>query len=428
MAQAGRTYATLDDWIAREAIAFDIHSRGSFNAAVDRMLAALGESAALLGLGEPTHGAAEFLVLRNRLFHRLVEAHGYTAIAIESSFPRARIADDFIAGSGGGGQGGAGVAIGRVLETGFSHGFGRHDANRELVEWMRRHNADASHAVRLRFYGFDSPTEMTGTDSPRQLLHFALDYLASVETPAAQERRRRRIDLLIGDAAAWENPAAMMDPTKSVGSSSEAGSLRVETEELISELHVRRPELIARSGPDLYGEALRHAIGARELLNYHAALARQSRDRIAECLGIRDATMADNLAYAVERERGRGGKVLAFAHNSHLKRGQAQWQLGPHALTWWAAGSHLHHMLGDRYAVIGTGVGASGAMGLGEPEPGTLEAYLSATPGPARFVPTRRGQGLPAPVVAALATRSANPAYFPFTPQSITDFDWLALV
>ena len=85
---------------------------------------------------------------------------------------------------------------------------------------------------------------------------------------------------------------------------------------------------------------MQHASLARQLLNYHAALARPSANRIAELLGIRDLMMADNLAYAVTRERGRG-KVLAFAHNSHLKRGQAQWQLGPHALAWWPAGAHL---------------------------------------------------------------------------------------
>ena len=41
-----------------------------------------------------------------------------------------------------------------VKELGFGHGFGQLDANRELVEWMRRYNADPSHRVEasvLRF-------------------------------------------------------------------------------------------------------------------------------------------------------------------------------------------------------------------------------------------------------------------------------------
>jgi hypothetical protein len=42
----------------------------------------------LLGSGEALHGGEETLRFRNRLFQRLVELHGYSAIAIESSFPR----------------------------------------------------------------------------------------------------------------------------------------------------------------------------------------------------------------------------------------------------------------------------------------------------------------------------------------------------
>ena len=168
-------------------------------------------------------------------------------------------------------------------------------------------------------------------------------------------------------------------------------------------------------------------MAARHLLNYHAALARTSDNRIAELLGIRDLSMADNLAYMVSRERGRG-KVLAFAHNSHLKRGKAEWQLGTDLLIWRPAGSHLNEMLGPRYAVIGTAVGSSVANGIGQPEAGTLEARLTAMPEPALFIPTHKGQGLPASEIASLPTRFGsmkNPTYFPLTPQSFTDFDWL---
>lgn len=40
-----------------------------------------------------------------------------------------------------------------VRDVGFSHGFGALEANRELVAWMRRYNADPSRRVKLRFYG-----------------------------------------------------------------------------------------------------------------------------------------------------------------------------------------------------------------------------------------------------------------------------------
>jgi len=407
--EASATNATLDDWIAREATPFSIDSPRTFNTAVDKVMASLGDSVELLGVGEALHGGKDILMLRNRLFQRLVEAYGYSAIAIESSFLRARVVNEYVAGRGP-------ASYEAVQDSGFSHGFGRLNANRELVEWMRRYNADPSHRVKLQFYGFDSPTEMTGSDSPRQVLHFVLDYLALVDT-SSDQMYRQRIDQFLGPDAAWENPAAMMDPAKSIGLSPEATALRIETEDLISKLRVRRPELVAKSDESRYLEAVQYA-----------SVARKSGERFVELLGIRDALMADNLAYMVSRERSRG-KVLAFAHNSHLQRGKVQWQLGTDVYTWWPAGSHLNEMLG--YAVIGSAVGVSDTNGIGQPEAGTLEARLTAVPGPARFIPTHKGQGLPAAEIAALPTRSGsmkNPTYFALTSQSFTDFDWLAVL
>ena len=415
-------YTTLDDWILHEAVPFSVDSSETFNASIDRVIASLDESVELLGFGEALHGGEDILIFRNRLFQRLVETHGYSAIAIESSFPRARVVNEYIAGHGP-------ASYEAVQDTGFSHGFGRLNANRELVEWMRRYNAAPSHSVKLQFYGFDSPTEMIGTDSPRQVLHFVLDYLSSIDNDSSQEHRER-IDLLLGQDADWENPAASLDPTQSIGLSPAATALRIETEDLISELCARRPELVAKSDKSHYLEAMHYASVARQLLNYHAVLAQNSGDRLVRLLGIRDALMADNLAYMVSFERGRG-KVLTFAHNSHLKRGKAQWQLGTDLLTWWPVGSHLNEMFGPRYAVIGSAVGVSDANGIGQPDAGTLEERLTAVPGPVRFIPTHRGQGLPASEIEALPTRSGsmkNPTYFPLTPQSFTDFDWLAVL
>lgn len=440
-------HSTLDDWISREAIPFSLVSSETFHAALDKLITSLDPSVELLALGESLHGDSDILNLRNRVFQRLVEKHGYTAIALESSFPRARVVNDYVLGVAG-----DQAKYDAIQETGFSHGFGHHDTTRQLVEWMRSYNAEPGHPIKLHFYGFDSPTEMMGSDSPRQLLHFVLDYLAAIDSARCQDRRQR-VDSLLGQDADWENPAAMFDPKKSVGLSPAATALRIETEDIITELQIRRPELVTANDLDRYLEASHYACLARQLLNYHAAVARESSRRTAELLGIRDAMMADNLAYIVSRERGRmetrrvsegghckpasgtshqcnQGKVLAFAHNMHLQRGTAQWQLGPDLLTWWPAGAHLHHLFGPRYAAIGFAIGISANQGIGPPEPGTLEARLTALAGPSLFIPTHRGQGLPAAEVAALPTRSPstkNSTYFPLTAQSLMDFDGLVV-
>src|SRR6266513_579163 len=252
MSQPASMYASLDDWIRDEAIQFSVDSPDSFNAALDKVFASLESSVDLLGFGEALHGGEDILMLRNRLFQGLVETHGFSAIAIEgSSFPRARVVNDYVAGRGP-------ASYEAVQDTGFGQGFGRLDANRELVEWMRRYNADPSHRVELRFYGFDIPTEGYCIASPSQVLHFVLDYLASIDRASGQEHRQR-MDSLLGPDSDWENPAAYADPTKWIGLSPAATALRIETEDLITELRTRRPALVAQSDQDRYSEALHYA-------------------------------------------------------------------------------------------------------------------------------------------------------------------------
>src|SRR4051794_37231854 len=282
MTPATPTHVTLDDWIAREAVPFSVDSPAeTFNVAIDQVIGALGDSVELLGFGEALHGGEEILVLRNRLFRRLVEAHGFTAIAVESSFPRGRLVNEYVGGEAGrGGTAGAGGASGpasydAIQDAGFGHGFGRLEANRELVEWMRGYNAELgggpSSGARLRFYGFDMPGVAAGPASPGEVLHFALDYLASLDAAGA-EGLRRRIDPLLREDADWENPMAWRDPAKSAVLLSGATALRVETEELISALRTRRPEWVAGSDAGRYREAVHYAEVARQLLNFYAAL------------------------------------------------------------------------------------------------------------------------------------------------------------
>ena len=292
-------YATLDEWIKKEAIPFAVDAAESLNAAVDKVVSSLDGSVELLGFGEALHGGEDILLFRNRLFQRLVEAHGYCAIAIESSFPPGRAVDEYIAGRGP-------ESFEAVRDTGFSHGFGRLGANRELVEWMRlptptlpaaSSSASTVSTVRpkwARATAQDSScilSSITSLQLMRREPGFFMNgsTLSSAGTPTGRTRRR-----------SWT-------PRSRWACRPAATELRVETEDLIAEISVRRPELAAQSGDDRYLEAVHYASAARQLLGYHAALARSSGDRTARLLGRRDAMMADNLAYIVDAS-GAGGR------------------------------------------------------------------------------------------------------------------------
>ena len=87
MSYPAPTYATIDEGTAKESISFSVDSPKIFKDAVNKVMASLDNSVELLGFGEALHGCEDILKLCNRLFQRLVEAHGYSSIALESSFP-----------------------------------------------------------------------------------------------------------------------------------------------------------------------------------------------------------------------------------------------------------------------------------------------------------------------------------------------------
>jgi erythromycin esterase-like protein len=395
----------LRNWIARSAIGLDAANP---RAAVDKLLAALPPEIELLGLGEPTHMMEIFLSFRNRVFKHLVENHGFTAVAIESSFPRSGVINRYIGAI----PGFAGESYDEIAPLGFSHNLAPLEGSRHLIEWMRGYNS--AHEKKLMFFGFDAPTEYMYSDSPRACLHFALDYLANVD-PATAGDLRPQIDALLGTDADWENPAANMDYTKSIGRSPAARNLLPLAEKLLQVLRQLRGSH--------HLEALQHADLARQLLVYHAHVAANDPNRLANLLGLRDAMMAKNLIALLTRERLRtGGKIFVFAHNAHLQRGLARWQ----NMTWVPAGERVHAELATRYAAIGTAL-SSIPGGIGSPEPGTLENLLAASHSNV-LIPTRPISRLAHDFEHLPTRKPPNPGYFPFTGESVRNFDALALL
>lgn len=416
---SGTAPSTLSDWITHDARPLALVEPDQLDHDIDAFVDALGPEVRILGFGEPLHGGEGFLQLRNRLFQRLSTRHGFTALALESSYPKGLTLNAFVNGD-----------ETRDLETvcavGASHGFGSLAANRELIGWMRGYNQAKAEPRALQVYGFDGPMEMWSTDSPRHCLQVALDYLDHIG--AGSSERRSRIETLLGPDAPWENPAAMMDPAQAHGGSPAARALRLEVDDLLLEFGSQRPEWSRRSGREAFEEAHQHTHVARALLGYHATLAVDAPDRTQRLLGQRDALMADILAHIAHREPGR---VLVFAHNRHLQLGPATWQLGPTLLKWWPAGAHLREEFGVTYGVVGSGLFDSPENGIGEPEPGSLEAWFGQRREAAFLLPTQGGRGVPQAVIQALPPRGGgtrNSTYMPLNADSITDFDWLAFL
>jgi erythromycin esterase-like protein len=373
-------------------------------------------------MGEPMHGVEAFPRLRNQAFQHLVEREGYRSIAIETDCLAALKIDAYVADGKG--------QLDEVMRTGFSHGFGKAEANRELLDWMRQYNQGRDPQDRLSFYGFDAPMEVTAADSPRSALTTLQEYLANNLDGTPLPVTAAAIDALAGADERWSNPAAILDPSQSIGASAEAKQLRLLAYDLATLLVSEAPSLIASTSRDEWWRAGLYGRTAAGLLGYHAAMADIADSRIARLLGLRDAMMADSLNAIVARE-GQRGPTLVFAHNLHLQKGRSRWYLGDLDLKWWSVGAILAAQLGNEYAVLATDAGTAPQQGLNAPAADTLEGTLSALP-ESRYVFNSRSLittlRRAAPNLALRTDTAPVNGYFPLDPDHLDETDGVIFV
>jgi erythromycin esterase-like protein len=385
-------------------------------AAVMRLLTARPR---LLALGEPTHGEDTLLDLRNELFRQLVEQEGHRTIAIESDCMTGLVVDDYVTSGTG--------TLDEVMEQGISHGWGTFAANRELVRWMRAYNVRADNdgrpaSERLRFAGFDGPLEITHAASPRQALTALHGYLAARVDADLLPCTAETLDRLLGTDDRWTNPAAMRDPSQSVGQSAEAGQLRLLADDLVALLDAQAPHLLVTTSRDDWDRARLYGRTATGLLRYHHWMADTSPARLTWLVSVRDQMMAHNLLAVAER-----GPALVHAHNGHLQREKSTMRMGGRPVEWWSAGALVSARLGEEYAFVSTALGTIRHRGVDTPPPDTVEGLLYALPEDrcvvdARLLATALGDTRPAPRVSPWF------GYAPLDPAHLADSDGIVFV
>lgn len=342
------------------------------------------DDARVVALGEPFHGGHEALAIRNVLCRYLVTELGFTAIALETGVAPSKRLYDY-------------VLLKRqetdsALAEAFSYGFGAFKENLELLHWMRRYNSEQPPSRRVRLYGVD----MTGQVFPNayRSLDALLPYLDGADRTLAARVRSDFADV-IGDFRIDKFHLLPNDDQLRI---------QMKTDDLITILRNRRNDLTAATSRDDYDWALRQAVSAGQDAGYMRLAPREwvelvgapgeppkagaplpSREALHKIMEVRETSMADNLAWVLERE-GRQGRVVFFAHNYHVK-GRA-WDVQGNNL--WSgiqpAGQYLRSMLEHDLVTIGIHFG-NGMMFPNDArrlDPvGTLDALLSS-----RGVPT----------------------------------------
>lgn len=280
----------------------------------DALLALVGDRPLVL-LGEGSHGTHEFYALRADITRRLVEERGFDAVAIEGDWPDSERVHRWVQG-----EPGDDASLADATAADALGGF------RRFPRWMWRNRVVADFVGGLRAHnagpGRDRPVGFRGLDlySLHTSIAEVVRYLDEVDPEAARRARARY--------GCFEDFGA--DPQAYGHAASAAGdgeSCEDAVVQQLVELRRRAPDLVGRAAgggahddPGAAADSFFSAeMNAHLVLNAERYYRAMFRGRHASW-NLRDTHMADTLdaLLAHLRRQGRAGKVVVWAHNSHL--------------------------------------------------------------------------------------------------------------
>ena len=280
----------------------------------DDLLAMVGDRSFVL-LGEASHGTHEFYAMRAEITRRLIEELGFDAVAVEADWPDAYRLNRYVLGSGDG-----------SLDEAFSD-FQRFPTwmwrNRDVADviaWLHARNAGVAEATRVGFYGLDLYSLYRSAAA-------VVDYLEELDPPQADAARRlyRALDH-VGDPQAYGYQAA-------------AGlrhDCRDEAAAMLSALIRNAPTYLSGDGRSALEEQFAAERNARIVLNAEHYYRAMFGSRVSTW-NLRDAHMVETVLALRRHLRagGRPGRIVVWAHNSHLGDARAtemgergEWNVG----------------------------------------------------------------------------------------------------
>ena len=264
----------------------------------DSLLEIIGDARFVL-IGEASHGTHEFYAERAAITRRLIEERGFGGVCIEGDWPDAYRVDCYVRGESDDADASAALQGFRRFPT----WMWRNDVTRDFVQWLRDFN-EVNRESAVGFFGLDLYS-LYGS------IHAILTYLDKVD-PAAARRARHRYSCFehFGeDSQAYGYAVA----------SNVAESCEQEAVHQLADLHEQALEYVNREGHravDDFFSAEQNAKLVRDAEHYYRSMYRGR----ASSWNLRDRHMAETFD-AVERHlraTGRSGKLVVWAHNSHL--------------------------------------------------------------------------------------------------------------
>ena len=252
-------------------------------------------------IGEASHGTHEFYRERARITRRLIDEHGFTAVAVEADWPDAYRVNRYVMGQSRDPSANAALADFRRFPAWM---WRNHDVL-QFVEWMRARNDAHTHpATKVRFYGLDLYSLQASIEA-------VIEYLDRIDPSEARRARERYscFDHVGREGQAYGYALA------------HASGIPCENEvvaQLVS-LRSRADAYLRRDGwvaeDDLFF-AEQNARVVRDAEEYYQQMYRAE----VSSWNLRDRHMAGTLDALVEhldRRLGRA-KVVVWEHNSHV--------------------------------------------------------------------------------------------------------------
>lgn len=282
----------------------------------DALLAMVGERPFVL-LGEASHGTHEFYAMRAAITRRLVVEHGFDAVAVEADWPDALRLDRHVR---------AGHGSGDTLEEAFGDfqrfptWMWRNGDVRAFIAWLHAHNAVLPEEDRVGFHGLDLYSLYRSAEA-------VIAYLEGVDPAQAAVARRAYACL---DHVREPQDYAYL-AARGLRPGCREGATR-----MLAELLRRAPAYLAgdgRAARDAQFFAERNAHVVRNAERYY----REGFGGRVHTWNLRDTHMVETLLalHAHLRREGRRGRIVVWAHNSHLGDARAtemgrrgEWNVG----------------------------------------------------------------------------------------------------
>lgn len=260
------------------------------------------DSVRIIGLGEATHGNAEFQQLKLDVFKLMVEKYGVRAFALEGDYGGCEAVNRYI-------HGGPGTAQKAAAAIGFP--IYRTKEMAQLIDWMRNYNATAKEGEDLRFYGFDM-----------QLYERSYQYLLE----AAKTFAVPTVEL----EKLWD---------KSEGKYSAS---------ITADQKAKVIEKVKQALLQLNDSTTVQAVHFADMLLQNIAVGKVMDDG-SKGIALRDSLMFVNTHWIMEQEEARGNECIFISgHNGHIERRHDYGTIGK------AMGALLANELGKAYFAIGT--------------------------------------------------------------------------